>query len=150
MLLYHISEDVMFNKKLYPRIPDNHMTKIGAEENKTPRVCFSESIDGALIALGQNLRGKRLYVYVADLKGQRVVTNREIVDKGFVPDAKITGETWVLDPVRIKLITSIVVHEADKEYEYSYKTHNKDTANKAFVYSWNYTERKLPGVFFLN
>lgn len=146
--LYHVSEQQIHNKMLYPRVPDNYMTNIGAEENKTHRVCFAETIDGALAALGQNIEGKKFYVYTADITDQVVVSNHTIIQKGYVPDGRHTKETWVLDPVRIKLDCMIKVGEADRPLPYKYKEGSKEY--KAELWSWKYTKVRIPRSLMLN
>lgn len=148
MKFYHVSEQNIHNKILYPRVPDNYMTNIGAEENETPRVCFAETIDGALAALGQNIEGKKFYVYTADITNQRFLTNLTIVQKNYVPDARHTKEMWVLDPVRIKLDCMIKVGEADRPLPYKYKEGSKEY--KTELWSWKYTKVKVPRSLIIN
>lgn len=117
------------------------MTDVGAEENKTPRISFATSIDGALIALGYNLKGKKFYVYTGDLTNQRTIGTSTLLSKNYVPDAHHTGEVWVLDPIRIKLESMIQVIEADKPLPYSYRVGNKEL--DAEVWSWKYRRINL-------
>ena len=60
---YYFISDKNNIKTLYPRIPDNFMTKNGYEDNITKRVCFSTSIGGCLAALSMNCENKEFYVY---------------------------------------------------------------------------------------
>lgn len=102
--IYFLSNTNMDGKVLFPRIPSNFMTKNGYEESKTPRVCFSTSIDGSLMGLSQNLKDKELYVHIPE---SEVNIYKPSVKQ--VPDCKITGEVWVKDKVNIKCIGKIKV-----------------------------------------
>lgn len=134
---YFVSMINMNDELLQPRIPDNFLTQIGAEDNKTPRVCFSDSIDGCLIALSRNLKGMKLFVHVADcdesvLRQFRHPTTEE------VPDADITDEVWSLKPVEIKCIGQIQVKKAyPKPLPYKY-TDSDRTQKTAELYSWDW------------
>ena len=102
--IYFLSESNMDGKTLLPRIPSNFMVKNGYEESKTPRVCFSASIDGSLMGLSQNLKGKELYAHIPV---SEVSVYKPSVKQ--VPDCKITGEVWIKDKVNIKCIGKIKV-----------------------------------------
>ena len=134
---YFVSMINMNDELLQPRIPDNFLTQVGAEDNKTPRVCFSDSIDGCLIALSRNLKGMKLFVHVADcdesvLRQFRHPTTEE------VPDADITDEVWSLKPVEIKCIGQIQVKKAyPKPLPYKY-TDSDGTQKTAELYSWDW------------
>jgi hypothetical protein len=110
--LYHVSENPdLDGTTLIPRVPDNWLIKKGFEDPNTKRVAFTTSIDGCLIALSANLKGKTLYVYQAeDSKTLKNKPNSMLID--LVPDAHITGEVWILEPVKIRFIQKIIVHEA--------------------------------------
>lgn len=102
--IYFLSESNMDGKTLSPRIPSNYMTKNGYEESKTPRVCFSTSIDGSLMGLSQNLKGKELYVHIPD---SEVNVYKPSIKQ--VPDCKLTGEVWIKDKVNTKCIGKIKI-----------------------------------------
>lgn len=101
-LLYHLSKDNRDSKTLEPRIPKSHFIDIGYEDGVTPRVCFAQSIEGALKALGDRVLNTELFVHVAD-------GNYDFYKptKKQVPDCKITGEVWVKEKVKLKLIGKI-------------------------------------------
>lgn len=130
--LYHLSEADLDKKILKPQIPDNYFTKNGFEDAKTPRVCFSKSIDGALKGLSQNLDGKILNVYIADNISKNSIYTPTINQ---VPDAKITDEVWVLSDCKLRYVGKILVSEDknNKGYKFSYGP-NKS----AVLYGWNY------------
>ena len=102
--LYFISEKNMDNKVLKPRIPNNYFTKNGYEDNETKRVCFCSSIDKCLMALSINCKNKEFYIHIP-------IGNFNIITPTIqqVPDCKITGEKWILNPVNIKCIGKIKV-----------------------------------------
>lgn len=133
--IYHLSESNNDKITLQPRIPDNFMTKNGYEDDKTPRVCLSSSINGCLRALSSNIKGKTFYVYIPDDKDiwKHVVTPT----KKQVPDCKVTGEVWVKQPVTLKCIGSIKVGESIGE-GHSYTYGDKDQYG-AMLYDWEWS-----------
>lgn len=154
--IYFLSESNMDGKTLLPRIPSNYMTKNGYEESKTPRVCFSTSIDGSLMGLSQNLKDKELYVHIPE---SEVNIYKPSVKQ--VPDCKITGEVWVKDKVNIKCIGKIKVIK-DKGlpghrymygdgkfaelYDWDWKWEEKYSVNESVIiesYNPHYTYSKL-------
>lgn len=144
--LYFISGISMDDELLVPRIPDNYMTRNSFEDNVTPRVCFSATIDGALIGLSQNIKGKKFYVHVPE-DGQRLTIIKPAVAS--VPDQLITHEHWVMENVNLRCIGQIeITGDGDNEYEYTYKKY-KYTKNhaveihgvkehKAKLYDWKW------------
>lgn len=97
--------------------------KIGVYEDfKIPRVCFSTTIDGciqAMYGIFYKTWKKRLgtsrdlivYVHEAEkeLEEYKHKTNKEIIDQGLVFDAFLSGEVWVLEPVKLKKIGKIKI-----------------------------------------
>ena len=154
--IYFLSESNMDGKTLLPRIPSNYMTKNGYEESKTPRVCFSTSIDGSLMGLSQNLKGKELYVHIPE---SEVNIYKPSVKQ--VPDCKITGEVWVKDKVNIKCIGKIKVikdkglpghrymygdGKSAELYDWDWKWEEKYSVNESVIiesYNPHYTYSKL-------
>lgn len=132
--LYHISEENLDNKTLIPRVPDNFMTKNGYEDAKIKRVAFCTSIQGCLMALSANISGKVFYVHEPIDYNVRILFNKDIITKKYVPDAHITGETWVLEPIKLKNVMTILVKSA-KSKSYEYKLGDK---TKKRLYEWNY------------
>ena len=130
--LYFVSESSDWDDgRMMPRIPDNFMTRNGYEDNTTPRVCFSTSIDGCLRALSMNLSGKEFYVYTPDPDGIYDVITPTVKQ---VPDVKLTHERWITTPVDTVLIGKIkVIKDAGGpplEYKYGDKT--------ASLYDWEW------------
>ena len=144
--LYFVSELNMNDELLVPMVPDNYMTRNSFEDNITPRVCFSATIDGALMGLSQNIKGKKFYVHVPE-DGQRLTIIKPAVAS--VPDQLITHEHWVMENVNLRCIGQIeITGDGDNEYEYTYKKY-KYTKNhaveihgvkeyKAKLYDWKW------------
>lgn len=132
MELYHLSKSNLNGKTFTPRIPENYFTKNGFEDHSTPRVSFASSIDGAIMGLSQNCDGLELYVHKPkhDVK-TKVPSVRE------VPDCKITGEIWVLEPVELECIGIIKVGKSiDKPYTFKYGKHTGE------LYKWKWSWKK--------
>lgn len=98
---------------------DEVMKDTGRYENyTTPRVCFSPSIEGALNSIiniwkikDKNFPGRQLYVYIPEkpLSQYKHKTNKELIKDKEVFDAGTTGESWILEPVKVKFYGSINV-----------------------------------------
>lgn len=95
------------------------MKDTGRYENyTTPRVCFSPSIEGALNSIinmwklkSKDFPGKQLYVYVPEkpISQYKHKTNKELIKDKEVFDAGTTGESWILEPVKVKFYGSIKI-----------------------------------------
>ena len=96
--LYHLS-DKQLNEPLIPRIP-----KSDYEDQETPRVCFSKSIQGSLIGINEDkdITGKTFYVYSLTTDDYYEPTENEVAD------VDITDEVWIL-------------HECEPKFEYKIK-----------------------------
>jgi len=102
--LFHVSFTPLANKTLKPRVPKNFFTREGVEDAKTPRVSFAPTLQQALQGLSTNLKGKKLYVYRAPAAtSYRKITAKE------VPDAGITDEVWVTEPVKVEAMGEVRV-----------------------------------------
>lgn len=139
-LFFHVSADPHLNgKTLNPRLPSwisNYIKKRGEkkleeymknngvhEDYTTPRVCFSNSINGALNALmpgstviNASLVGgleKLYYVYIPEkpINEYKHMKNKDVVKNGYVSDADITHEMWVLEPVKLVLYGVIKIDQ---------------------------------------
>lgn len=127
--VYHLSQSNLDGKTLFPKIPDNFLTKNGYEDSKTGRVCFAKSIDGSLRGLSQNLTGKEYFVHIPD--GKYNIYTPSIKE---VPDAKITSEVWIKEPVKLKCIGKIKVIKDKGEDGIPYKYGD----NTAELYDWEW------------
>ena len=129
-MVYFVSKEYLGNKIiLKPRVPLNFLTENGFEDNITPRVCASTSIDGCLTGLSMNLKDTRLFVYRSEEE------NFYIPNDVQVPDVELTGEVWFLEPVEWRYYREILVKDAlesDERLLYKYGD------NVAEVYRWEY------------
>lgn len=177
---YHISfEDDLDEKVLHPRIPSwiqrmmekdkdefiknmEKTKKTGEdgtyyEEYKTPRVCFANSIEGCLNAIigvkdRMSLAGKQLHVYIPEkpINKYKHKTNKEIKRDGNIFDANITNEMWILEPVKVKYIGSIVVDKVLTEKKTKFANNKNKTLIK-YIYKWHWFHKiKYESVSYFN
>lgn len=114
-----------------PRVPDNFFTRNGFEDAKTGRVCFTDSVDKCLTALSANVSGKEYRVYEPDDTSKYVIFKP---NNKAVPDASITGELWITEPVKIKEVGKIKCTGDDGKKGMKFKY----GAKTAELYGWNY------------
>ena len=134
------------------------MKDTGRYENyTTPRVCFSPSIEGALNSIinmwklkNKDFPGKQLYVYVPEkpLSQYKHKTNKELVRDKEVFDAGTTGESWILEPVKVKFYGSIKIdkvkdngrkHKVLTRHGFEKETDNPmDNYIGRFTYKWHW------------
>lgn len=134
------------------------MRDTGRYENyTTPRVCFSPSIEGALNSIinmwklmNKDFPGKQLYVYIPEkpLSQYKHKTNKELVRDKEVFDAGTTGESWILEPVKVKFYGSIKIDKVkDNGRKHKVLTRpgfEKETDNPMdnyigrFTYKWHW------------
>lgn len=129
--LYFISEKLMDDMTLYPRIPKNFFTENGYEDSKTKRVCFAPSVDQALMGMSYNNTGKTFYVYNVVNQDKYTIYKPNIVA---VPDSEITGELWITKSVKIKTVGKIYVSGDSGEPGISFKYGD----NTAELFKWDY------------
>lgn len=137
--LFHVSERYLGHEVLFePRVPKNQMTKLFGEDSVTPRICFCENIGRCLTALGDNIKGKILYVYEIDIdeEFERYI-KRPSLDE--VPDVDTSGEIWLLKPCRLKLSQNktIIVFDAYDAY-----TKNKEKKYVKWNWAWENNIRR--------
>jgi hypothetical protein len=137
---------------------DEVMRDTGRYENyTTPRVCFSPSIEGALNSIinvwklkNKDFPGRQLYVYIPEkpLSQYKHKTNKELIKDKEVFDAGTTGESWILEPVKVKFYGSINVDKV-KDNGRKHKVlvrpgFEKETSNPMdnyigrFTYKWHW------------
>lgn len=87
---------------IFPRIPDNRLTRSGKENNAIPRICVSQSIQGCIESV-QAYFHKRIYLYSFTVDSSLVMQPSE----RDVSDANMTGEEWLLEPHIIEFITTL-------------------------------------------
>jgi hypothetical protein len=91
--------------ELVPRIP---RTRLPGEDGHTPRVCFSKTINGCLNSISQDLLffGKTAWPYFVyspvAYSDSSYTPSEQLYHK--IPDAYITEEIWITEPVEVKLI----------------------------------------------
>lgn len=164
---YHVSfDDNLDDEILKPRIPSwitnqmkddpnfiKELEKLkdpgstegyGFEEYKTPRVCLSNSIEGCLNAIinekgRMHLAGETLYVYIPEkpIGEYKTKTNKQILKDGDVFDANTTNEMWILEPVKMKYVGSIVVDKITGEHIKKF-ANNKNKTNIKYDYKWHW------------
>lgn len=126
-MLYHLST-IGNLSVLTPKIPECAVPIY--EDVITPRVCFSDFIEGCLSAL-QDLP-KRYYVYIPDEELDTSDLHYPTVYE--VRDMKCTHEVWVTREVKVKCIGII----QSKEYDWK-KDHNSGRGRITFFhypYEW--------------
>lgn len=131
---YHLSERDLDNKVLTPKVPKNFMTEKGYEDDKIKRISFAETIDGALLGISQDLKGKEFFVHEPESYDIKTLSNKEVVSKKYVPDAHLSKELWVLEDVKLKKVGKIrVIKTKPKPETYTYGDNIK-----AETYNWEY------------
>lgn len=130
MKLYHLSTTGNL-EVLIPKVPECAVETL--EDVKTPRICFSDFIEGCLSAL-QDLPGK-YFVYIPDQDIPDSDIHYPTVDE--VRDAKINHEVWVMKETRVKCIGIIQT----ENYDWS-KRHNSGRGRVTFFhYPFTWIER---------
>lgn len=129
--LYYISIENISNNTLLPRIPDNYFTKYGYEDNIHKRVCFCKTIEKCLMALSINCKDFVFNVYEVD-----DINNYQIFKPNTkeVPDSYLTGELWILTPVKLKFIGKIKCIGSNSNDGYIFNYGDKT----AKIYDWKY------------
>ena len=100
MQYYFISKQNHDGKTLEPLIPKNRMRD---EDNKIKRICVSSSIAGCLTAIHILKEGN--YVYIHSCESDSVI--QPTIKQ--VPDVQLTGELWIIEPVKMTLISKIKI-----------------------------------------
>ena len=128
--IFHISAQSLDKKTLHPSIPSNYFTKNGYEDNTTKRVCFAPSINQCLMGLSRNCTGEEFYVMSPD--GDYDVYKPTVQE---VPDSKVTGELWIMNPVKVKCIGKIKCTGDSGKPGHKFKYGDGKTAE---LYDWDY------------
>ena len=137
-------KDKDFEKKLEKFKTENNPDGYGYEDPKTPRICFSNSIEGALNAIINpnkrlHLAGKQIYVFVPEkpISEYKTRSNKVIKKNGDVFDANVTNEMWILEPCKVKFIGSIVVDKVTAKKRKKF-TNNKEMNVMEYSYKWRW------------
>lgn len=152
-LVFHVSPDKHIDGQVWkPRVPDYldpyNPEDTGFEDNTTPRVCFSTSIEGALNGITVNLPRQnpdqfdKMYVYIPEKpwKEYKHKTTKELVNEKLVYDANVTREVWIMEPVRLKLYGVIKVDQVSnvkRKAVVPTSKGQKDDRNY-FTYKWHW------------
>ena len=126
-MLYHLSTNGKL-KKLTPRVPECAVSIY--EDIETPRICFSDFIEGCLSAL-QDIPNT-YYVYVPEQEVDEAYIHIPTVDE--VRDAKYTHEVCVMRETKVKCIGMIQTENWDWS-----KRHNSGRGRTTFFhypYKW--------------
>lgn len=123
-LFFHVSPDSFLDGHVFkPRVPKYiepyDPTDKYFENSTTPRVCFSSTIEGCLNGIMVNMprvntmRETRMYVYIPEkpINQYKIKTTKDLIRDREVYDANVTGEIWVLEPVRLKLYGVIEIDQ---------------------------------------
>lgn len=141
---YHISRfDDPLIDVFVPRVPTN---RSGGEDEKTPRICVSPSVEGCMRAhstilyylldffeheyacpyehmaqfhqlLEHGKNGMLFRVYHFGEAGLRMKTADELIDECLVPDVYATKEHWVLDSTSPTTISYLLIYSVEKKEE---------------------------------
>lgn len=117
MKLYHIALGWQKEtKEFIPRIPK----LIAVNENKEiKRICLSDSIEGCLSAIPykpqNSMSKKKITIYKGDF--DKYIGYKELYFSGKVPDAYLTHEHWILDPVQMTG-KHVYLKNFESNYEY--------------------------------
>jgi len=126
-ILFHISQEDLDGVTLYPRIPtvrNNNYINTGLEDGDTPRVCFSPFIEGCIQAVNNSALCKTYNIYVPTHRCTQYIPSLEEV-----PDQYLTGEVWVLHPVKLQFYGIV---EINCKVECPTKNFCKDGKQTAF------------------
>jgi len=152
-MVFHVSHEKHNDGQVWkPRVPDYldpyNPEETGFEDNTTPRVCFSTSIEGALNGITVNLPRQnpdqfdKMYVYIPEKpwKEYKHKTTKELVNEKLVYDANVTREVWIMEPVRLKLYGVIKVDQVSnvkRKAVVPTAKGQKDDRNY-FTYKWHW------------
>ena len=100
MRLFHVAEG--FRPRIREFIPQVPKSANFPEDTVTPRICFSETIEGCLTALGYTFHEHHpLTIWEVDIDPKAAVSPKFLWEHHLVPDCLLTGEWWVLRPLTL-------------------------------------------------
>lgn len=124
--LYHVSYNLEepLQKEFVPRIPGN---SVNEENQTTPRVCLSDSIQGCIRAINGYPRTDSGYVDIIVWKHEfdetKDLYNWEYLYSNYlVPDAAVTHEHWYTKKI---VMDGAIYRVSDIEYKTLYSFHPK-------------------------
>lgn len=103
MRLYHVAVGKHDLARTFtPRVPESANPP---EDTITPRICFAESLEGCLSAIGHPFyypgKPELLTVWEYDTDTRYCIPPEYLYDKGLVMDSLRTREWWVLQPITL-------------------------------------------------
>ena len=152
-MVFHVTPEKHADGQIWkPRVPDYldpyNPEETGFEDNTTPRICFSTSIEGCLNGITVNLPRQnpdqfdKMYVYIPEKpwKEYKHKTNKELVKEKLVYDANVTREVWITEPVRMKLYGVIRVDQVSNVKRKSVVPTSKGEKGDRnyFTYKWHW------------
>lgn len=99
---YYFASKKNFDQKvLEPRIPE---CKYDSEDAEIKRICVSQSINGCLTAIGSRFDlGDEVYIHQCESNNVIQPTPEQVVD------VQLTGEQWILEPIKMELCFKIII-----------------------------------------
>ena len=152
-MVFHVTADKHVDGQVWqPRVPEYldpyNPAETGFEDNTTPRICVSTSIEGCLNGITVNLPRQnpdqfdKLYVYIPEKpwKQYKHKTNKDLVKGKLVYDANVTREVWIMEPVRMKLYGVIRVDQVSNVKRKSVVPTSKGVKGDRnyFTYKWHW------------
>lgn len=142
-ILWHVSFEPI--KQFELRVPAH---TIKGEDNKTPRICMTESVESCINAMpagGYALKGlmslpksERIIFAYTCLDEYKLIEPNELVEKYGVLDAKATTEHWLLEIPKLKEV-------AFKVYDAKWHKQTDSFGNKGIVIDYlDYDVTKNP------
>jgi hypothetical protein len=117
---YHIRQSGSWGEKvtLEPRADGPNRNDL---EPDVPRICVAPTIAQCIVALGNIINARPIYVY----RTAKKLSTKEVVEPWEVPDAMITDEAWIVEPCEFvfdRVITSHCYYNAptagSRAYDY--------------------------------
>lgn len=142
----HCSWDIV-TSDFVPRIPSSRIGNSGSkfeEDSVTPRICIAKTVEGALRAMPQtgkiiaNMRLIGLPVIVHAYYLSADARNVYIPTADKVPDARNTGELWLLEPPEKAIRRDYLITD-----EFIHKTKDQDGRDYEQFIGCNFTQIKF-------
>lgn len=154
-LYFHLSPDSYLDGQVFkPRVPE-YLDRYDPEDKNfendtTPRVCLSPSIEGCLNGIMVNMprvnvmpaKSTRFYVYIPEkpFHEYKHKTNKELIRDKDIFDASVTQEVWILEPVRMKLYGVIEIDSVTnvKRKQNVPTVSGKKSTRPYYKYKWHW------------
>ena len=152
-LYFHISPESYLDGQVFkPRVPE-YLDRYDPEDKNfendtTPRVCFSPSIEGCLNGIMVNMPRvnvmpkTKFYVYIPEkpFHEYKHKTNKELIRDKDIFDASVTDEVWILEPVRMKLYGVIEIDSVTnvKRKQNVPTASGKTSTRPYYKYKWHW------------